>query len=941
MAWLFLLLSPKIAIAFDPNIHWKTLKTPHFEIIYDAKQKKLAWEYALQAERSYQRLTPYFSKSPSETILYIDDSTDIANGFATGVPRSMIGLHPVLPERHTYISHYGNWAEELVLHEYTHILTFEPAYGIWRFLRFLFGTIARPTALTPSWYLEGYAIQAESQFTSFGRLKSPKTHNYIRALVEDEKWGKESLAEINESSTPTYPYGTRPYFYGSLFLNHLKHLNTFKTLNQINDAYARRFPYFLNAPVKNHLGQDLQTLLHSMYTHREALAKKQIEKIKTQPISPSQPATDLKHYFASSPVISPNQLFLAYIITPSKGENQILLKKRRTIQESFEDKVSEILFSQKGIKRLAWSQDSETLIFDAIDTYKHYYSYYDLYEYNLLTKKVQQLTFGARAHSPALSSDDSEILFVQNVAGSTQLARLHRQTKKIDILYTPPLQHRITHPTLIKKHILIYGERNTQGKENLNKLNLLTQKKENILKNYAPAYPLRSIKGRLLFISERTGVSNLYLSNAQLTHAVALTNTTTEIFDGNIDTATQSLYISHLRSEGLQFETLSQETYFPPKIDPQEGEQWTKPKDISIDTSSFSEADYNGLSYLFPKFWLPGISLLDNGLYVQANIQSADPLNHHSYLLNTSYDTLTKQPSYTVSYINKQTPVDLSLSYLDQHSYLYGSQLTYRNKTAILGSQFFLPGLSSHWSASASFIYKSSQISNVLKVKLSGPSIGINYKKPSKKNSSFSPLSGSEFSLTYTHYIKKLGDMTFGQVTALGKMYISPDWFPRDTVLRMKLTSRWSPSNRMIFSNTTSAGGDVPFALDRNTFRVRGYPPGEFIGYSVAIWSEEFRFPLWSIYKGSGVFPLFAKCLWGTLFMDTITLDGRTYNRTDEKFETTKLGRFFTGIGAEMNLDMTLSYHVPITFYLGLHYGLKVKHHGGLHLNAGLVLPSF
>lgn len=942
MVWLFLsFLFPKAVMALDPNIHWKILHTPHFEIIYDAKQKNLAWEYALQAERSYQILTPYFSTSPPKTVLYIDDSTDISNGFATGIPRSTIGLYPVLPERNTYISHYGNWAEELVLHEYTHILTFEPAYGVWGILRFLFGTITRPNALTPRWYLEGYAIQTESQFTQFGRLKSPKTHNFIRALVEDQKWGTESLADINEISTPIYPYGTRPYFYGGLLMNHLEYFNTLHGLNRINDDYGYRIPYALNSPIKKHLGQDLQTLLNDMYTRRETVAKNQIEKIKTRPVSQPEQVTNPKHHFASSPTISPNQLLLAYIITPPLEENQILLKRRNTTQESFQDKKPEVLFSQKEIKRLAWSQDSQTLLFDAIETYKHHYSYYDLYEYNLSTRKIEQLTFGARAHSPTFSADDSEILFVQNIPGNTQLARLKRKTKEIDILYTPPLQHRITNPTLVKKHTLIYGERNTQGKESLNKLDLKTQKKTIILKKYAPSYPLRSIDGRLLFISEHTGVSNLYLSNTKLTSAIALTNTTTEIFDGTIDTATQKLYVSHLRSKGLQLETLSQNTQFPPKIDLQEGEQWKKPKDISVDTSGFSETEYNGLSYLFPKFWIPGVLLLDRGVYFDVSLQGSDPLVHHFYLLNLGYDTLTKRPSYTATYTNKQTPIDLSLSYSDRHSYLYGSKLIHRNKTVALDSQFFLPGLSSNWSASASLLYTHSEVSDIVNVKLGAPSIGITYNKPAKKSSVFSPLSGGEFSLSYAHYLKELGDMTFGEINASGEMYISPNWFPKDTVMRMKLNSTWSPDNRKIFSNTTSAGGDVAFALGKDTFRVRGYAPGEFIGYSVAVWSEEFRFPLWSIYKGYGSFPLFAKYLWGTIFMDTVTLDGRAYNSVDEEFESVKLGRFFTGVGAELNLDMTLSYHAPVTLYLGLHYGLSVEHYGGFHWTAGLVLPVF
>lgn len=131
----------------DPNIEWKVIETEHFKIIYDSQLHSVARLYAWQAERAHSFLEPIFKEHPSKTHVLISDSTDFANGSARFLPYPQITVFPVMPGDLDSLGHYDNWAAELMIHEYTHILAFEPSHGFYTPFRYLFGSLVHPTGL--------------------------------------------------------------------------------------------------------------------------------------------------------------------------------------------------------------------------------------------------------------------------------------------------------------------------------------------------------------------------------------------------------------------------------------------------------------------------------------------------------------------------------------------------------------------------------------------------------------------------------------------------------------------------------------------------------------------------------------------------------------------------------------------------------------------------
>ena len=120
----------------DPKIHFKVIESPHFSVIFDSQHRLIAELYSDYAEEAYASLITQFNQqAPEKTVIFIDDVSDQANGAAVGIPYSMITAFAVLPGPTDPVSDYGNWGRELLMHEYTHILNFEPANGSFKIFR--------------------------------------------------------------------------------------------------------------------------------------------------------------------------------------------------------------------------------------------------------------------------------------------------------------------------------------------------------------------------------------------------------------------------------------------------------------------------------------------------------------------------------------------------------------------------------------------------------------------------------------------------------------------------------------------------------------------------------------------------------------------------------------------------------------------------------------
>lgn len=222
-----------------------------------------------------------------------------------------------------------------------------------------------------------------------------------------------------------------------------------------------------------------------------------------------------------------------------------------------------------------------------------------------------------------------------------------------------------------------------------------------------------------------------------------------------------------------------------------------------------------------------------------------------------------------------------------------------------------------------------------------GPSIGFSYKNLEQKKLDISP-SGQEGKVSFTHYLSNSTNTNYDE-TFVRIAHHQKKWLPERHVLSISAQARVTEDNgRGLLLGTSS--NDIEylnaFAAPGEGFITRGYPSGQFIGYTMASGILEYRFPISQQWRGpDNPSPYYMKRIHGAVFVETLTLDGKYFDDNDLLVPTT-LHKYFTTAGGELRFDTTVLYHAPLTFRVILAYGFEDTAEGGPTVQFGIQAPQ-
>lgn len=933
--------------SLNPHKTWRVLETENFEIIYNEDDRLVAEKFAAEAEHAHQTLQPIFQvPQKRKTHLVVADITDQANGSAAAIPEKKIEVYPVFPSSTDPISEYEDWPRELLMHEYTHILNLEPTSGVMGVFRFIFGSIFKPNSFLPRWYTEGLAVEMESRFTKLGRGKSYLYSAFLRAEIEGGKLGKETIDRINATSIPEWPRGQRPYTYGYFLLNFMGHQYARKNPGQevdaykiLNDRFSARFPYFINSPVEDVYTVNFEKLMGLTYDRLGKNYGGQLEKLKN---SGAANGTSLKQpgYFNFGAQISPDHKKMAAIVSNFNQERGVYLWERDNPKVSFSTVEPKRIFTANGITQISWRGDSDTLVFDKIDTFEHFSDFSDLYEFKISEKKEDKLTSGARAREATVLSDNS-LVFVKLSANKTQLIHGTSKGEPVKIINAPPMGHRLSAPRPYLKGV-IYSHRDDQGREWIEWSNLETgeTKKltfaEDVGETHLAPMPDPSEPVGFYYASANSGVMNIYRHLKSPSRAV--TNVTTYATSPVVDETTGDLIYARLTHEGFKLETVpSSQSPSLSKVDSVHG--YPKVTTTQVPKVKITdEGGYYGVSYLFPQFWFPFVYFVPGGALFSASTSGNDPLYHHQYSLSAGYDTRAQKPTVGFSYLNGSLPFPIETFFTDDRYYLVGAQDVQHITTASISTSHYLQPNGTDWVLGPDVVYRMKEYPGVLTTQF-GPGAHLSYSNVAKiRDYQISPESGHAFSASYLYFLKEWGNTEYPNFSGRALKYFSGKPLPDHHVIKLNVDTWIAPDNLSVFTAGYEGGGEYLISMFPSRHAVRGYPVGEFLGTSLYTGNFEYRFPLSYVYSGSGTTPVFAKKWHGAVVFDAITLKGGYYDNatTPGTLRATKIGTFYTSAGGELKGDLDLLYHIPITVRVGVHYGFTNKAYGGIVTLLGL-----
>lgn len=894
---------------------WQTIKTEHFDVIISAQQHDLGLYYAHAAEKAYQNLSGVFTNLTDRIVLIVNDTTDVTNGYATRIPYPHIMAYSVPANDHDTLSESGDWARELITHELTHILQFEPATGFYNYLRPIFGNIIAPNMLTPLWWKEGMAVEMETQFSPRGRLRSTFQDATIRSLVLDSKLYEQALPQANEV-LPSWPYGGRPYLFGSLFFSQLNFdTKNVKSTGILANRQGERVPYFIEQPMTELTNRTYELEYTVALRDAEFNSMEQIKNLKM--LEPSEiQKIEQTNEASSQPRHSDKFNLLAYIENREGKDSLVIL------DENYK-KLERKNLPSGQLPSIDFHPMEKKILYTKIDRVNSQYTLSDLFVYDIEHDRTERLTSSMRTRDARFSDNGEQVVFITTFSGETQIKTMDLSTKEIKFVISAGLGNRYVSPLFWDEQTLLASKIDSDGTYRLVKINLNTLVESPVALNFPQIRFLKKTNHSLYFVSSKNGVNNIYVSS-DLNKARAVSHVLSGIWSYDISADETQSWVSLLTSTGFKIAKLkpSQFTQELPAIENQIEKRYSY-SEPEYTYKEFQTVEYKASSYILPSYWIPFISTStsSNGIFLQAQTTGHDPLNRHQYAIAASYDSELKKGNFSGAYTNSTQKIPFLLSSVVQSRAL-GTPLNIVETTTHAVS--LLPDV---FSINKSMTFQAGvQLQNTYFNSSSqhwGPFTQLAYKNYEKNIFQISPQSGWGGLLKYEYNLKsddEIADVAqnYEKASVSWIGFASP-WLPEHHALKAKVSGLITFSNvrsRFGASSSTSFFEEDGLAPQ---FVMRGYASSQFYGRSLWNTNLEYRFPISRLERGSGTDAYFFKRISGAVIADGIGVEGAGLTENLMPYNL-KLNESIWNTGVELKLESTIGYILPMNFVLGYYF---------------------
>jgi hypothetical protein len=197
---------------------WQVLETDHYKLYFHPSNKVKALEALNELNRSRPFVQDRIGNMPHKMPVVLEEVGQSTNGMVRLLPLRMY-LFTEYPSGNPFRqSQY--FLRLLTTHELVHAAHLTEVAGVPKSLVRWLGDLFYPNLYSPRWYLEGVAVNIESEISAFdGRLNDPYTEAYFAYHAKHKTL--KSLGQVSFPMT-TYLLGATPYLYGGRFLRFLE-----------------------------------------------------------------------------------------------------------------------------------------------------------------------------------------------------------------------------------------------------------------------------------------------------------------------------------------------------------------------------------------------------------------------------------------------------------------------------------------------------------------------------------------------------------------------------------------------------------------------------------------------------------------------------------------------------------------------------------------------
>jgi Tol biopolymer transport system component len=899
---LLLLATVADAASYPPSYRWETITTAHFYVHFHQGEEELARRAAGIAESVHARLAPMMRWTPrGRTHVILTDNVDVSNGSATPFPNNRIEVYVSAPggDPESPISYYDDWLDLVITHEYTHILHLDQAHGLPGVLRTVFGRtpLSFPNALSPLWMTEGLATFVESELTDAGRVKGTFVEMVLRAAAIEANWPTEAQAG---GLSPEWPGGSARYFFGSKFMTWLaRRYGNDALARYFNEYSGRLIPFRHNATAEHVFGKELSTLWDEWTAEQRTAYAAEYERLQTAGLTRTTRLTDLG-YETQHPVLAPDGARIAYTHYGPYERPTIRVWDVAAGHDVATHAVN-------TTSTLSWSPDGKSIAYADLEYVGSFSVLSDLYVWDVGTRRERRITHGSRLKHPAFTPDGRALLAVQNRAGRNAIVEVDLASGALRTLVLPA---GTAADATQFSDIDVSGDRFIVAEWNRGRIDVVIYARDGrrlanlteSLPRSTNAAPRFMRNGAVVFSSDVTGISNVFVAENGSLRRV------TNVYGGAFFPASvdgETLWFAEYHSHGFDLARASAGSFdvVPRGAVPALGAVRAAAEAAAAPPPS----PYRALSSALPRWWSP---VIGDGTF-GVTTSGGDVLGFHQYAL-----TLTNDGHSIVYSYDRLYPT------LTVASFRFDDDLTdfYTDTQQRLVAQVSVPfqRFERQLSAYAGVIrdeYRSADapLPGVFRGTLQGVRVGGVFNNARTFGYSISPEQGVTALVDYENL---RGDARVQQTRADIRGYLSLPW-RRSPLGRHVLAVRAAGGHAtgdFVFQRELRVGGAGMgefLGLDVRHFPVRGYETSTLRGMRAAIGSIEYRLPIWNIDRGPSLWPFFFQRIVGDVFVDAGTAWQPSARRT------------IASAGAEVSLDVFLSYAVPLRYRAGVAYLLR------------------
>jgi Tol biopolymer transport system component len=562
MALLWLCMVQPLYAYNHPELVWRTFEGEHFVVHYYQGVEQTARQVYMVAERIYGPMTEAYHFKPKNKVhIFIRDHDDIANG-ASYIQGNKIEIWATSLNtdwRGTY-----RWLECVVTHEFAHTVSRGRALRLppWLYAFTLQGNrnLANPdvravlplaTDLVPQWFSEGIA-QFEDQELGHDAWDTQRDM-LLRAAFREKR---------------VLPYRTMHYFDKREIDWELVYNQGFSLTNYIAVKYGRdkisrliqysgdTWGFSFNACMDAVLGEPADSVYGHWYAYYDSLYAAVDSQVTQAGRAEGDTLLDRPwHGYAAA--WSPDGKKVA-LLTSGRADYLILNLS------VYDRETKKRTFVTGGVSpALCWSPDGTKLYYARMDKADQWGSHFnDVFEYTLATKKEERLTTALRATYPQVSPDGKSLVFVLNQDGTQRLGIWDLAAKQARYITASEFGAQYYGPRWSPDGKRIVVSAFTGDDRDLLVLDADGSNPQRVVRSPADERdPCWAADGKkLYFASDRTGIFNIHVWDADSQTVRQITNVTSGAFRPSLSPDEDTLAYSLCTADGFELRQLPETT---------------------------------------------------------------------------------------------------------------------------------------------------------------------------------------------------------------------------------------------------------------------------------------------------------------------------------------------------------------------------------------------